>query len=128
MTTSMLPTFIQRPIIFDLHDDSPGTVRELCHSSPGMFAIQTRYLEPTDYEGAFITAECVERKKVIQVAYDYSHSSNWGPYYVAALALLREMQDSRDTDQGNIALLGSSEQRSGWLFCFGFVDHASQSS
>ena len=70
----------------------------------------------------------LERKKAIQVAYDYGHSSNWGPYYVAALALLREMQDSRDTDQGNIALLGSSEQRSGWLFCFGFVDHASQSS
>ena len=104
----MLPTFIQRPIIFDLHDDSPGTVRELCHSSPGMFAIQTRYLEPTDLEGAFITAECVERKKVIQVPYDYSHSSNWGPYYVAALALLREMQDTIDADPALVRFIQAS--------------------
>lgn len=105
--------FIGRPYITD--GDSYQEVRDTLERVPFTWAIQTHYVPATDTDGAFIVASCKAIDACIQVAYSYEHSRQ-GAHYVAAVALIkRECSDMWE----NLTVLGSVEQGSGYLFCFG---------
>lgn len=105
--------FISRPYITE--GDSHSEVRETLERVPFMWAIQTHYMPATDTDGAFIVASCKAIQACIQVAYGYEHLRE-GAHYVAAMALIkRECADMWE----NLTVLGSVEQGSGYLFCFG---------
>lgn len=113
MATLINRAFISRPYITD--GDSHSEVSDTLDRVPFMWAIQTHYMPATDTNGAFIVASCKYIDACIQVAYAHEHSRE-GAHYVAAMALIkRECADAWE----NLTVLGSVEQRGGFLFCFG---------